>query len=107
MWERPCFWLLTLKNNLFLISSDPNNELSPSAHWDHVSSAEIEYLHINTMSDVMETRLLRERWEFWDRLPLMAKSEDTANLEEAEISISTPEPLSEVEDSVTVEKDEL
>lgn len=94
---------------------DPNSELSPKPRWDAVSSSELEYLHINTVADIMGKKLLRDRYEFWDRLPLMGSSEkqekQTEFNEEAQIMLDEVKVASkhepEKESTILPEKDEL
>lgn len=62
----------------------------------------------------MGKKLLRDRYEFWDRLPLMGSAEKNAEINEDtqitqdEVKITSElEPLNESKTAIPTEKDEL
>lgn len=68
----------------------------------------MEYLHIQTVSDEMESNLLKARYQFWESLPLIIKYESTisANLTEKESNVMDVMTNSTIEKSTHI-ADEL
>lgn len=48
--------------------SDPNG-LDANKLWKPVSTNDVEYLHIKTKDDIMESKQWHERITFWESLP--------------------------------------
>lgn len=76
-----------------------------------MTSSELEYLHINTEADTMEKKLLRDRYEFWDRLPLVAAPEtefgEEAQFMSQEVKKASKDELLKELEIIVPEKDEL
>lgn len=50
-------------------SRNPNNN---EPKWTPVASDDLEYLHITTEADIMKKELLKDRYQFWNSLPLVS-----------------------------------